>query len=190
MLTAIRPTREKLLRAALTLVARSGFEAATTAAIAEAAGVAEGTLYRHFASKDDLLIEVYRNLKSEVLTAVEDGEDRAASPEARLKRWWLALFEAYRSDIEAFTFGQRFMESPLAQREGGAAKQRFIAPLAAIREEGVRAGVFCDLPQDLMASLFIAPISYLLKQETQGRRWSAAELEGAADGVVRSWRAG
>ena len=41
---------------------------------ASAAGVAEGTLYRHFPSKDDLLIEVYRGIKRAVFEAISDGE--------------------------------------------------------------------------------------------------------------------
>ena len=88
MLTEFRSTREKLLRAALTLVAREGFPAATTAAIAETAGVAEGTLYRHFSSKDDLLIEAYRVMKAEMAAAVEEAFDMTAPVAARLARFW------------------------------------------------------------------------------------------------------
>ena len=55
-------TRSKLMQAAARIVSRDGMAAATTAAIAAEAGVAEGTLYRHFDSKDDLLIAAYRQM--------------------------------------------------------------------------------------------------------------------------------
>ncbi len=50
-------TREALLEAALELFAEQGYEATTTAAIARRAGVSEMTLFRHFATKDALLVD-------------------------------------------------------------------------------------------------------------------------------------
>lgn len=188
MLTAIRTTKEKLLRAALSLVARDGFSAATTAAIAEAAGVAEGTLYRHFPSKDDLLIEAYRRLKSEVYAAIVDGDDPEAPPEVRAKRIWRSLFDAYRADVEAFMFGQRFGESELARREGGAAYESIKTIVGGVWRDGVEQGLFKDLPSDLMGNLFFAPVGYMLKTEVSGRRWSEADLDAAAEAVLDAWR--
>lgn len=189
MVTTIQTTKEKLLRAALTIGAREGLAAATTAAIAEAAGVAEGTLYRHFASKDDLLIEAYRRLKAEVFAAMTDGYDESAPPEQRLVQLWRGLYDAYRADTDAFLFGQRFSESALAKAEGGIAAEAIGGVVARLRKAGVKAGVFKDLPADLMGNLLLAPVSYLLKSEIAGRRWTKAELDAAAAAVLDSWRA-
>lgn len=54
------PTRERLLRAAREVVEAHGYAGASVAAIATAAGVANGTLYRHFGSKAELFVEVFR----------------------------------------------------------------------------------------------------------------------------------
>ena len=48
-------TRESILSAALRLFARCGFEAASVSQIAEAVGLSKGALYKHYASKRDLL---------------------------------------------------------------------------------------------------------------------------------------
>lgn len=53
-------TRDRLVRAALELFTTQGYHASTTPEIAHKAGVAEGTIYRHFASKEQLLNEIYR----------------------------------------------------------------------------------------------------------------------------------
>ena len=53
-------TRERLVRAALELFTSQGYHASTTPQIASRAGIAEGTIYRHFESKEQLLNEIYR----------------------------------------------------------------------------------------------------------------------------------
>jgi AcrR family transcriptional regulator len=53
-------TRDRIVRAALALVAQGGYRNAQVAAVAKRAGVATGTVYRHFPSKADLLTEVFR----------------------------------------------------------------------------------------------------------------------------------
>ena len=51
-------TRTKILQAALKLFAKRGYEGTTTKDLAKSAGVAEGTLFRHFNNKKAILIEV------------------------------------------------------------------------------------------------------------------------------------
>lgn len=59
---AVPGTRERLLSAAVELIEDGGYGAATVIAIADRAGVAAGTLYRHFASKEELFVEVFRTV--------------------------------------------------------------------------------------------------------------------------------
>jgi AcrR family transcriptional regulator len=181
-------TRERLLRAAIAIVARDGMAAATTAAIAAEAGVAEGTLYRHFESKDDLLIAAYRQMKNEVFVLAAEGVDTAAPPPERLKRTWKAIYLAYRADRDAFAFGSRFAESALAEREGGEAARSIGKIVVDLRRAGIASGDFKNLPADLLGNLFLAPISYLLKTEIKGRKWSDAELDAAATAVLAGWK--
>lgn len=182
-------TRERLVRAAIGIVARDSLAAATTAAIAEAAGVAEGTLYRHYESKDELLIAAYRQMKQEVFVRSAESVDVSAPPPERLKRTWKAIYLAYRADKDAFAFGNRFAESGLAEREGGEAARSIAKIVADLRRSGISSGDFKSLPADLFGSLFFAPINYLLKAELKGRKWTDAELDAAAEAVLAGWRA-
>ncbi len=61
-------TRDRILQAALKLFARQGYEGTTTKDLALAAGVAEGTLFRHFSNKKAILIEVATKGWVEILT--------------------------------------------------------------------------------------------------------------------------
>jgi AcrR family transcriptional regulator len=70
-------TRERLLAAARELIEAGGYGSASVAAIADRAGVASGTVYRHFASKAELFLEVFR-----AVCAGEERAMRAAADEA------------------------------------------------------------------------------------------------------------
>lgn len=58
--------KKKVLQTALTLFANSGFHATTTAKIAKQAGVSEGTIYKYFKSKDDLLVSLLKPILIEI----------------------------------------------------------------------------------------------------------------------------
>jgi AcrR family transcriptional regulator len=55
-------TRERLLRSAQELIEEDGYAAASVVAISQRTGVAAGTMYRHFASKEELFVELFRSV--------------------------------------------------------------------------------------------------------------------------------
>ena len=55
------PTRERLRAAALHLFVQKGVAETTTRELAAMAGVAEGTIYRHYTSKEDLVRELFED---------------------------------------------------------------------------------------------------------------------------------
>ncbi|MGB3788547.1 MAG: TetR/AcrR family transcriptional regulator [Phormidesmis sp.] len=61
-------TQERILKAAQKLFARKGYGGTTTKDLAQAAGVAEGTLFRHFENKKAILVEVATRGWTEILT--------------------------------------------------------------------------------------------------------------------------
>jgi AcrR family transcriptional regulator len=71
--TTVAPTRERLLVAARELIEEGGYGAASVVAIAERAGVAAGTLYRHFASKEELFVELFRAVCDREVEAMREA---------------------------------------------------------------------------------------------------------------------
>jgi AcrR family transcriptional regulator len=89
-----RDTRERLVRAALELFTSQGYHPSTTPQIARRAGVAEGTIYRHFASKSHLLNEIYRAAVDLFRRAVEEsnGPDRTCRERTtEIARRWVGI---------------------------------------------------------------------------------------------------
>lgn len=79
--------KQALLEAATVAIARSGI-GASTSQIARGAGVAEGTLFRYFATKDELLNALYLHLKRDLLETMLAGLDANAEPKAQLRYTW------------------------------------------------------------------------------------------------------
>src|ERR1700722_1503852 len=59
--------REQLVEVATKIFAKWGYNAATTAAIADAAGVTEPILYRHFSSKQEMFVAITRAMSRQTL---------------------------------------------------------------------------------------------------------------------------
>jgi AcrR family transcriptional regulator len=79
--------KQALLEAATSAIAHQGI-AASTALIARNAGVAEGTLFRYFATKDDLLNALYLHLKSSLCETMLAGMADPISPKNFTRSIW------------------------------------------------------------------------------------------------------
>lgn len=69
-------TREKIVEAARSLFAEKGFDRTTTAEIAREAGISEGTIYRHFKSKRELLMECVIPVLQKIIDLTKDYRPR------------------------------------------------------------------------------------------------------------------
>jgi AcrR family transcriptional regulator len=93
--------RERIVAAALDQLAEGGYASAAIVRVAERAGVATGTVYRHFPSKGDLFAEVFRRASQrevDVLAGIAAGsaaERLAAMVEAFVRRALAAPVRAY-----------------------------------------------------------------------------------------------
>ncbi len=72
-----RDTRLDIINAARENFARKGFQGATIAEIAEAAGISEGAIYRHFNSKHELLVECVEPVLNELVEVMDKEVPRA-----------------------------------------------------------------------------------------------------------------
>jgi AcrR family transcriptional regulator len=81
----LEANRARILDAAQALVFSGGFQAASMAAVAAKAGVATGTLYRYFASREALLLDVFRAVSDAEMSRLEDIAAGPGLPAARLR---------------------------------------------------------------------------------------------------------
>jgi AcrR family transcriptional regulator len=80
--------RNAILDAAMRLFAERGLAAAPTSEISNWAGVAEGTLFTYFRTKDDLINSLYREIKLELADAMMSDFPRKKNVRTRLRHVW------------------------------------------------------------------------------------------------------
>lgn len=163
--------RERILRAAVKVFARKGFYASRVSEIAKAAGVADGTIYLYFKSKDELLTSLFEDRITRLLEVLHREVEAVPSGPGRVRRvveLQLGLLEGERDLAEVITVNLRQSTRLLKQY----ATKRFTEYL------------------DLMA-LVIADAQHAgeLRADVSPRIVARA-IFGALDGIALTWALG
>src|SRR2546427_3516547 len=99
--------RKKIATAALSLFQTRGFDATTTKAIARKAGIAEGTVFNYFKSKDDIALHFFEQEVDQAMAAVRDN------PRLRKAPLEEKLFTLVHSQLEFLAPYERFIGTAL-----------------------------------------------------------------------------
>jgi AcrR family transcriptional regulator len=179
--------RERIVDAALDQLADGGYASASVVAVARRAGVATGSVYRHFPSKGDLFAEVFRRASQREVDVLRSMTDRGEPVTHRLAAWVeafvrRALAEPVRSyaliaepvdaavDTERITFRRAYAD--LFER--------------ALRD-GVQAGELPPLDAELTAAAIVGALAEALVGPLQRRDAGAdALVAGLQTFVLRS----
>lgn len=151
-------TRASLLRAATRLVATSGFQALQVAALAEAAGVATGTVYRHFEDKADLCRQVFAAASQRELDHMAAVLAEPGPVTARLER---AVSAWCRRAQEGRVLARALLSEPVhpaVEAERLAYRARYAQTLADVLAEGVAAGELRPLDARVAAACIVGAL--------------------------------
>jgi AcrR family transcriptional regulator len=169
-------------RALRALVARHGFHGASMGAVAAEAGVATGTTYTHYASKDELVIAAYLETKAELAAAATADLDPAAGPAERFRAIWLATYRHVAANREQALFLLQVDCSPY-RAEARDAAQATGDPLLEQAAMPDLAARLLPLPLEVLYELGLAPA---IRLAAGGPELPDADLAAVADAC---WRA-
>lgn len=183
-------TRQRLLRAGLELYTSVGFRATTTPMIAERAGVAEGTIYRHFGSKEELLNEAYRGAQRWASSLVAElRDDPPAGTVEFLRRLGRRIVEGADRDPPAVRMVLHCREERYLDERSRETAREFRAALHHIVAAGKSDGVIRPGPADLWASLWLSVVGFAAER-VGNREWGldhpqlALTLDAAWDAIA------
>lgn len=162
-------TRQRLLRAALELFTTSGFLATTTPEIAARAGVAEGTIYRHFSGKEELLVSAYRESQGWGLALIKVPEnDNALLPQDRLLNLAKRVVSAAQSDPAMTRMLLRRRDERYLDDAGRQAAREFREALQQIVASGKSDGMVRPGPAELWTAVWLALVAFTAERVSSG----------------------
>lgn len=152
-------TRERLLWAAAQVIQEGGWGSASVGAIAQRAGVAAGTLYRHFDSKADLFIEVFRAVSEREMVAMRSAD--ATSPDMGERFSAVVRTYAHRA-LSNRRLAWALVYEPLdaaVDRERLAYRRTYREGMAALIRLGISSGALPQQDAELAAAAVVGVIS-------------------------------
>jgi TetR/AcrR family fatty acid metabolism transcriptional regulator len=158
---AISDKREAILRAAIGVFARAGYFNSKVADIAKEAGVADGTVYLYFKSKEEILHSIFDRSVEEALGAARKRVKRISDPRDKLRQIAHMHLERLGADRDlAVVFQVELRGSTKFMEEFSAAGfAEYLALIRSTFEEGQRAGLFrADLNARVVAKVLFGAL--------------------------------
>jgi AcrR family transcriptional regulator len=172
----------EILGAALSLFVKYGFHGTPTSRIAAEAGVANGTLFHYYKTKEDLMIALYIGIKEEMTGYLVSKIERSDSIESRFKTSFIESLNWALQNREKFYYIQLFHFSPHLSKispEIIANQTRFHLQLM---EDGKKAKLLKPLPADLIFTIVSSHVfglyQYLINADFSSVRQKKVIEEG------------
>lgn len=167
----------EIVAAALRLASTSSPALITSGDIAEAIGVTQGAVFKHFPSKDAIWVAAMRWVRESLLQTLQAAVDEAATPGEALR----SMFEAHVEFVIAHPGVPRFIFHELQQPADSAAKLEVRAVLqgyrklllAVLNEAAAQRQAGADIDAEAAATAFIGLIQGLVMQSMVAGRPAA-----------------
>ncbi len=176
---------QQIIEAAVRVFARKGYYNSRVSDIAREAGIAAGTIYLYFKTKDDILVTLFRDKMAEFVGALRKaiaGEPDAASKVRRLVSLHFSMLEENPDLAEVVQVelrqGQKFFRGASSQEIGA-----YSALLGSVLEEGVAQGRFrSELPVKIATKMLFGAMDQMATSWVLGKR--GYQLVDTADAVA------
>ena len=179
-LTHISDKRAAILESTLILISERGLHDTPMSLISKESGVSTGNIYHHFASKDELIVELYREIKNKAFKSLLTGYDEHASYQERFLYLWESILHYYLDHPKEVKFLEQYEHSPYYDLNWAAQYTELVQPLVMFFQNGIAEGVLKDLPLAILMELGTATAVALAKQHIRGAYQLTDEIIAAA----------
>ncbi|MBI2153963.1 MAG: TetR/AcrR family transcriptional regulator [Candidatus Rokubacteria bacterium] len=176
---------QQIIEAAVRIFARNGYYNSRVSDIAKEAGIASGTIYLYFKTKDDILVTLFREKMAEFVATVRKAIAAEPDAVAKLRRLIALHFEILEEHPEMAEVvqvelrqGQKFFRGASANEVSG-----YFNLISSVLEEGIAAGVFRnDLPIKTVRKVLFGAMDQMATSWVLGKR--GYRLSDTADAVA------
>jgi len=148
--------RSRILLSALSLFARRGYAASSTKELAKSAGIAEGTLFRHFENKKAILIEIVTQGWIDILTDLLTELSEMGSYHAIAQVMRRRMFNLHKNvDLMKVCFMETQFHPDLRDRIQSEIVDKMTTVAEAFFEEAMKKGIYRPMNVKTVSRVFI-----------------------------------
>jgi AcrR family transcriptional regulator len=178
--------RETILDAAVAQLAAGGYASASVVTVARRAGVATGTVYRHFPSKSDLFAEVFRRAAQTEVDELRRMTSRGEPVVQRLAAWVEAFVRrALAEPVRAYALIAEPVD-PAVEAERLVFRRAYADLFAGALRDGISRGELAPHDPDLVAAAIVGALAEALVGPLARRDSSADALVAGLQSFVLS----
>jgi AcrR family transcriptional regulator len=186
--TSVPDKRAAILETTLDLISKRGFHNTPMSTIAKESSVSTGTIYHYFASKEELIYELYKEVKCKMIRAVLEGYSEQVPYRERFLLLWHQLIRYYINHQKEAKFLEQFENSPYYDPKCQEVFVDELTPfIASFFVQGVQEGVLKDIQLEIGSELSFGVAISLAKQHIRGAIRLGDEMIDAAANA--SWDA-
>ena len=166
--TNVSDKRSAILEATLDLISERGFHNTPMSLIAKTAGVSTGIVYHYFSGKEELINELYKEIKLETIQAMLADYSEDLSLNERFLGIWYNYTRYSLNHPTKGLFLEQFENSPYIKHVVEEDFMQVVAPFFNLFQQGVEEGVFISLPPIVLFDLGFTPVAALVKRHFAG----------------------
>jgi TetR/AcrR family transcriptional repressor of multidrug resistance operon len=145
--------KKAIFDSTLELVRENGFHGTPMSLVAKKAGVAAGTIYHYFHSKDTLIIELHGYIRSRMFKAMLEGDNETQDFKSRFFTFWKKHYQFYMQNPDALYFIEQFVNSPYYERCPEKENDRCQHIISGFLKTGIENGILKQMNLKLMSIL-------------------------------------
>lgn len=150
---SIMDKQKEILKTAMKLFVENGFHGTPTSKIAKEAGVANGTLFHYYPTKDDLIISLYISIKLQMAAYIESQISPDTDYKTKFKSQFIYALHWAIEHNEEFLYIQQFYASPYQALLQSEALQKLIEKNCGEIQQAIDAKVIKPLPVDYIFTM-------------------------------------
>ncbi|MCX2479615.1 TetR/AcrR family transcriptional regulator [Pedobacter sp. MC2016-15] len=182
--------REAVLNSTLALIKEHGFHGTPMSMIAKHAGVAAGTIYHYFDSKDTLIVELYIHVKERLAGAMLGNDNKDLPYKDRFFNFMINQYNFYIEHPDVFFFLEQYVNSPFAKNYPEKDSQLFKDKVHTFFNYGIENAYFRNIDPRLLAptvkGTLVAAANFQLSQYSAFSKEDLIEIINIVwDGIKR-----
>lgn len=160
--------RTALLKATLSLINNGGIQEASMAKVAKLANVSPATIYLYFENKQDLVNQLYFDVKSNFAKNAFEGYDEKLPVKKSFEQIWFNMSAFKLNKKEEASFLSQCDNTPLIDEETRREGLKHLQPLFDLWLRGQKEGIIKEISPYLLYAYTIYPMAFLLNMQKRG----------------------